>query len=218
MFRNLTYGIAVMLLASRAVTAANPWQKQLDESAVNLQAGHYAASSQIADHAIAEMVERIGAGEAENQVFATAVVHKALACAGRGDVDEALWYWYVAQEISPAVAKTDLSAFGAPGEYLVRHPLAQTDAARGTSIRVIKQVMPKFPGGASRFGIAGDLVVQIVVDKDGQPTLPRIVHPLPAPTLSYVALEALRRWRFEPATRNGEPVPAVFNLTVHYKL
>ena len=218
MFRNLTYGIAVLLLASSAATAPNAWQKEIDQSASNLQAGHYAASSQIIDRTIAQMVDRLGAGQSENELFATALVHKALASAGRGEVDDALWYWYVAQEISPAVAKTDLSVFGTPGDYLARHPLAQAEATTQLSAHAVKQVMPKFPAGASRFGIAGDLVVQIVIDKNGQPTLPRIVHPLPAPTLSYVALEALRRWRFEPATRNGEPVPAMFNLTVHYKL
>jgi TonB family protein len=218
MFRNLTYGIAVLLLASSAVTAPNAWQKEIDQSASNLQAGHYAASSQIIDRTIAEMVEKLGGGQSENQLFATALVHKALASAGRGEVDDALWYWYVAQEISPSVAKTDLLPFGAAGDYLSRHPLAEAEAASGSSARAVKQVVPKFPAGASRFGIAGDLVVQIVIDKNGQPTRPRIVHPLPAPTLSYVALEALRRWRFEPATRNGERVPAVFNLTVHYKL
>ena len=217
MFKQVTYGIAVMLLASSAVTASNPWQKPLEESASNIQAGHYAAASQIIDRAIAEMVERLGGGQADNQLFATALVQKALASAGRGDVDDALWYWYVAQEISPEAGKTDLSAFGAPGEYLARHPMTPDTSSAGAA-HVVKQVMPKFPQGASRFGIGGDLVVQIIIDPNGQPTRPHIVHPLPAPALSYVALEALRKWRFEPAKQNGQPVPAVFNLTVHYKL
>jgi TonB family protein len=170
---------------------------------------------------LSQMVEHLGAGGAENDILATALTQKALASAGLGNIDDALWYWYVAQEISPSAARSDLSAFGAPGEYLKRHPFSNSQrsiADGATPARIIKQVAPAFPSGASKFGVAGDLIVQIVIDKKGQATLPRIVHPLPAPTLSFVALEALKRWQFAPATRNGEPVPITFDLTVHYKL
>jgi TonB family protein len=207
-------------LAGSSMSAVNAgWQKQLEGSAFLIHTGHYAKAAEVVDQAIAEMVAKIGGNEADDRMFATALVHKALASAGVGNLDDALWYWYVAQEVSPAVAKMDLAPFGAPGEYLANHPFAQPDQPVFTTpVKVVKQVPPSFPRGASRFGIQGDLVVQIVVDRNGQPTLPHIVRSLPAPTLSYVALEALRHWRFEPATRNGAAVPAVFNLSVHYKL
>jgi TonB family protein len=195
------------------------WGKEMQRSAASLQAGKYAVSLKIADQLISNMVERLGEGD--DEMFATALVHKALANAGLGNVDDALWYWYIAQEISPNLAKSDLSAFGAPAEFLTRHPLSTADVAMGVGVApatVLEQVKPKFPAGASRFGIAGDLAVQVVIDGKGQPTLPKIVHALPAPTLSFVALEALRHWRFKPATHNGEPVSSVFNLKVHYKL
>ena len=213
MLRKITLVVAAVLVAiGVAAAGSNPWEKQIDESAANLQAGHYAASSKIIDRTISEMVERLGGGQFESQLFATALTHKALATAGQGEVDDALWYWYVAQQISPAIAKTDLSAFGAPGEYLSRHPLTPAETDTTNAPKVVKQVMPKFPAGASRFGIEGNLIVQVVVDENGQPKSPKIVHPLPAPTLSFVALEALHHWRFEPAK------PGVFNLTVRYKL
>ena len=212
MLRKIVILVAAVLVALGVVAAvSNPWEKQIEESAADLQAGHYAASQKIIDRAIGEMVERLGGGQFESQLFATALTHKALAAAGQGEVDDALWYWYVAQQISPTAATTDLSVFGAPGEYLSRHPLALNASGATSSVKVVKQVMPKFPAGASRFGIEGDLIVQVVVDASGQPKNPRIIHPLPAPTLSFVALEALHHWRFEP-------VPGVFNLTVRYKL
>lgn len=231
MFSNYKTGIrtcAVALLslaclgtASAITMPAETWRKDLNQSATTLQTGDYANSLKIADRVIADMVERLGSGAAENDVFATALAHKALASAGLGKINEALWYWYIAQEISPAVAKSDFSSFGAPGEFLKRHPFSSSDTPAGgaaSPARVLKQVLPKFPAGATRFGLAGDLVVQIIIDKNGQPTLPRIVRALPAPTLSFVALEALKHWQFEPAKRNGEPVSMPFDLTVHYKL
>jgi len=221
-YRTMVFALllSAFLGTASAATSSN-WQTEVNQSAATLRSGNYANSLKIADQILSAMVERLGAGGADDTMLATALTHKALANAGLGKINEALWYWYIAQEISPGVAKSDLSTFGAPGEFLKRHPFTDSDpspSGRVTPARIVKQVVPKFPAGASRFGIAGDLVVQVVIDKNGQPTLPRIVHALPAPTLSFVALEALKQWQFEPARQNGEPVPIVFDLTVHYKL
>jgi TonB family protein len=219
---HIKVGVLALLLAGFVGTAsASDWRSEVSQSAATLRSGNYANSLKIADQVLSALVERLGAGGADDATLATALTHKALANAGLGKINEALWYWYIAQEISPAIAKSDLSTFGAAGEFLKRHPLTEFDGSpsgRVTPARIVKQVVPKFPAGASKFGIGGDLVVQIVIDKNGQPTLPRIVHALPAPTLSFVALEALKHWQFEPARQNGEPVPIVFDLTVHYKL
>lgn len=221
----LAIAIAALLIAattsSAATLSADNWRGDVNQSAASLKAGYYANSLTIADRILANMVDRLGAGGADDEILATVLTHKALASAGLGKINDALWYWNIAQEIFPAVAKSDFSAFGAPGEFLKRHPFSSAEVTPKGSVtpaRVLKQVLPKFPAGASRFGIAGDLIVQIVVDKNGQPTLPQIVRALPAPTLSFVALEALKHWQFEPAKRNGEPIPATFDLTVHYKL
>ncbi|HXH94209.1 MAG TPA: energy transducer TonB [Thermoanaerobaculia bacterium] len=212
--------IAGLGTASASTLPAETWRKAVNENALNLKKGDYTASLAAADHVLSEMVKYLGAGSAEDEMLATVLTQKALAQAGQGNISEALWYWYIAQEISPAAAKSDLSAFGAPGEYLKRHPFAIADPNPGpgtTPAHVVKQVVPNFPSGASHFG-AGDLIVHIIIDKNGTATLPHIVHPLPAPTLSYVALEALRRWQFAPAKQNGQAVSFPFNLTVHYKL
>ena len=214
-FRFLAF--ALLLLLFVGAVSASPLT-DLNESAVSLRSANYAGSLKIVDHLLFMMVQGVGA---DNDLLGTALTHKALASAGLGKTDDALWYWYIAQEISPAAGKTDLSSFGAAGEFLKRHPFSNADTTPGgkvTPARVVKQVLPKFPPGASRFGIGGDLVVQIIIDKNGQPTLPRIIRALPAPTLSFVALAALKHWQFEPARRNGEAVPMSFDLTVHYKL
>jgi TonB family protein len=212
--------IACLGTASASTLPAETWRKAVNENAVNLKKGDYTNSLAAADHVLSEMVKYLGAGGSEDEMLATVLTQKALAQAGLGNISEALWYWNIAQEISPAAAKSDLSAFGAPGEYLKRHPFAIADPNPGpgtTPARVLKQVAPNFPSGASHFG-AGDLIVHIIIDKNGTATLPHIVHPLPAPTLSYVALEALRHWQFAPAKQNGQAVSFPFNLTVHYKL
>jgi TonB family protein len=209
--------LSFLCLAASAAASEN-WRGDINQSAALLHKSDYDGSLKIADKVVSEMVQKLGA---QDDLFAVALTHKALAHAGLGNINEALWYWYIAQEISPAGARTDLSEFGPAGEFLKRHPFSAAEMpVRGsvTPARVVKQVLPKFPPGASRFGIAGDLVVQIIIDRNGQPTLPRIVRALPAPTLSFVALEALRHWQFEPGRSNGQPISMPFDLTVHYKL
>src|SRR5258708_29942332 len=198
--------IACLGTASAGTLPAETWRNAVNQNASVLKKGDYTNSLAAADHVLSEMVKYLGAGGAEDEMLATVLIQKALAQAGLGNINEALWYWYIAQEISPAAAKSDLSGFGAPGEYLKRHPFAIAESNPGpgtTPARVLKQVVPNFPSGASHFG-AGDLIVHVIIDRNGSATLPHIVHPLPAPALSYVALEALKRWQFAPAKPNGE--------------
>ncbi len=39
-----------------------------------------------------------------------------------------------------------------------------------------------------------------------------------APDLDTAAMDAVRRWTFEPAKMDGKPVAVLFNLTVNFKL
>ena len=38
------------------------------------------------------------------------------------------------------------------------------------------------------------------------------------PEFSQNAIEAIRQWRYEPATANHQPVPAFFTIFVEFKL
>jgi protein TonB len=37
------------------------------------------------------------------------------------------------------------------------------------------------------------------------------------PSLRAAAVEALKQYRYEPATRNGQPVPAHVTVTIHFR-
>ncbi len=107
----------------------------------------------------------------------------------------------------------------------------ETDGEPGTSIstevsppRKRTSANPHFPV-AIRRAVAdhwaerwNDVIVQVIIDEQGRPTSPRIVRGGAHPVLLLSALEAMRQWRFDPATRDGEPVKAHYNLTIHYKL
>jgi TonB family protein len=205
------------------------WEQKIKQSSAALQHGDYKASLRIANRLIGEMEEMLGPGDSAAYVFGIVVTHKALANAGLGNRDDALWYWHTALALFPRLAEADLSMFGEAGKFLKEHP---PEVARNSSTsrpvelptpnvtapRVLKHVEPRYPAGAMTFDVSGILIVEVIIDKEGRVSSPRIRKALPAPTLSYAALDAVRQWRFEPGRIGGEPVDVLFNLTVNFKL
>jgi TonB family protein len=211
-----------------ANTTAQRWVDQLDTSSDLLKAGDYERSLKITTRLLREMVDGLGPGDGAMKVFGTALSHKALALAGLHREADALWYWHTVLTLYPAFAKSDVSMFGEAGAFLDRNreprkltALTGREKELGPELsppKLLKRVQPEFPYGARYFGVSGQLVVGVVITKEGTVAEPVVITALPAPTLSFVALEALRRWRFEPARKNGEAIDVQFNLTVNFKL
>jgi TonB family protein len=205
------------------------WHSKIARSTTALESGDYERSLTLSEGMVRQMIERLGPGNASTQAFGIVVMHKALALAGLGRRDDALWYWHIALGLYPDFAKYDLSAFGEAGKFLSENaePRKPTEYNRAdakpltpemTPPKLVKRVMPDFPRGAKAFAVEGRLVVEVEITTAGTITSPVIKNPLPAPTLSYVALEAVRRWRFEPATNRGQPIKVCFELAVNFNL
>jgi protein TonB len=107
-----------------------------------------------------------------------------------------------------------------PGEGL-RHPPEAPAAPGGsgnmTAPQVLKRVEFLYPLAAYELGVRGDLVLRVIITKEGTVASPHIVRPLSAPTLSFAALEGVKQWRFVPGRLNGQPVDVPFNLTISFK-
>jgi protein TonB len=80
--------------------------------------------------------------------------------------------------------------------------------------RKTRHVVPAYPELARRTGVGGSVVVECVIDVDGQVSQARVLrgHPL----LDGAALEAVRQWRYEPTRLNGVPVPVLLTVTVSF--
>ncbi|HEY0156087.1 MAG TPA: TonB family protein [Thermoanaerobaculia bacterium] len=226
--RTLAFLACLAVSVSARADVVAEWQKKIADSTKALESGEYKRSLGLAESVVRQMIERLGLGEASTKAFGVAVMHKAVALAGLGKHDDAIWYWQVASSLHPELAKRDLSAFGEAGKFLAENgeprkpPVAEAGdgkprTAELTPPKLLKHTLPTFPGGAHAMGAGGQLVVEVVITETGTVTSPVIEQPLSAPTLSYVALEAVRRWRFQPAKNQGEPVPVIFKLTVGFK-
>ena len=96
-----------------------------------------------------------------------------------------------------------------------------TGGGGGISARPIGgyQVKPRYPESARRRGIEGTVLLKMRITAQGRVEDVQVVRSAGYPDLDESAIEAVRRWRFEPARRNGEPVaeeavllPVVFQL------
>ncbi|MFC6841184.1 energy transducer TonB [Xanthomonas theicola] len=73
-------------------------------------------------------------------------------------------------------------------------------AASTQSLRPISTPAPRYPAEALRSGTAGEVLVEITVGTDGSVTNARVLRATPARIFDREALNATKRWRFEPVS------------------
>lgn len=76
---------------------------------------------------------------------------------------------------------------------------------------------PQYTEIARKARIQGVVIVQAIIDKQGNVTDVKILKPLPM-GLDKAAADAVEKWKFKPATLNGKPVDVYYNLTVNFTL
>lgn len=86
-----------------------------------------------------------------------------------------------------------------------------------TDIRVIHKVVPEYTMEALAAKVEGEVVFSLVVDVDGVPQDIKLLRAL-GKGLDEKAEEALRQWRFSPATNHGEPVPTKATIEMNFRL
>jgi TonB family protein len=80
--------------------------------------------------------------------------------------------------------------------------------------RLLSRVLPEYPLVAKQAGIQGDVVVKTTIDAKGNVVNMQVVSG-PA-MLRGPALTALRRWKYEPSTLNGQPTEVQMLVTIKF--
>ena len=81
--------------------------------------------------------------------------------------------------------------------------------------KLIKSVRAVVSPDALRDFETGNVVIDAVVGTEGEVYFISVLSG--PPSLRAAAVEAVKQYRYEPATRNGQPVPAHVNITIHFR-
>jgi len=100
-----------------------------------------------------------------------------------------------------------------------QQPVAKRIVRVGSNLKPPRQtysVQPEYPVLARQTHVSGTVVVNAVIDEDGNVVGARALsgHPLLIPA----ALKAVLQWKYEPTLLNGTPVAVEMEVTVHFNL
>ena len=83
--------------------------------------------------------------------------------------------------------------------------------------RLVREVKADYTEEARRRGLQGDVVLEIVIRRDGSVGDVTILDGLGS-GLDQRAVAAVRQWRFDPARRRGTPVDVIVEVAVEFTL
>jgi protein TonB len=82
--------------------------------------------------------------------------------------------------------------------------------------KLLVSVSPTYPSLAKSQHVSGDVKVDALIDANGKVTTMKIVS---GPTLLHQsAMDALRQWKYQPATLDGKTVPMHLTVTLQFRL
>jgi TonB family protein len=83
--------------------------------------------------------------------------------------------------------------------------------------KLLREIKAEYTDDARRRNVTGDVLLEIVVRRDGGVGTVRVLQGLGA-GLDEHAIEAVRQWRFDPARRKGNPVDVLVEVAVEFTL
>jgi protein TonB len=86
-----------------------------------------------------------------------------------------------------------------------------------SSPEVLSKVNPGYSEDARQNKISGDVLVYLEVDQDGLPQHVRVIRGV-GHGLDEKAVEAVKQYKFKPATKDGRPVKVAMNIKVNFQI
>ncbi|MGH7561311.1 MAG: TonB family protein [Gemmatimonadales bacterium] len=124
--------------------------------------------------------------------------------------------------VSPQIPPESMEAGIAPVEIAGEVPGGIPGGVAGAAepVRVLPrpldQVPPVYPPEARARGVSGIVILEVEVDSAGRPATIRVLRGIAE--LNSAAVEAVRRWQFQPGTLDGRPASMRRTVTVNFRL
>jgi periplasmic protein TonB len=80
--------------------------------------------------------------------------------------------------------------------------------------KMVSSVQPTYPDVARSQGVEGTVVMDALIDATGAVTDVKVTSgPV---VLRQAAMDALRRWKYQPARLNGQPTSVHMNVSISF--
>ncbi|WP_169725351.1 energy transducer TonB [Fundidesulfovibrio putealis] len=84
--------------------------------------------------------------------------------------------------------------------------------------KLIRHVEPDYPESARKRALSGKVMARFVVDESGLVHEPTVSSSDPPGVFDDSVIEAVRRWKFEPARHKGKAVKVVVTVPVKFDI
>jgi TonB family protein len=124
----------------------------------------------------------------------------------------------VQRDEAPARARGPASV-APPPRQIENWPAAEGALRVGGNVRPPRQtksVRPDFPREAQERRVGGVVVLEALIGPDGKVKDVRVVRS--SPLLDRAAMDAVRKWEYEPPLVDGTAVPVVMTITVSFSI
>lgn len=115
----------------------------------------------------------------------------------------------------PATPAAPDAAAPAPA---VAAPVAAAPVGESRDAVLVKSIPPQYPNAALRRRQEGWVQVEFTVTSSGSVANARVLDADPPRTFDRAALDAVQRWSFNPALRNGAAVEATIRRRIEFKM
>ena len=123
------------------------------------------------------------------------------------------------QQLNVEVQDTPPPEVDVPVDTTVAPPDATpNDAISDANLQVTRRVEPNYPPASRRAGEQGTAVFSVLVDASGHPQDVKVQSSSGFARLDQSAMEAIRRWMFNPAVRGSQNVAAWTSVRLKFLL
>lgn len=95
-------------------------------------------------------------------------------------------------------------------------PPAPTVNAATSDPLPVSSPPPRYPSDAMRRGESGDVLLRVQVGADGVPKAVEVVRSSHSRSLDRAAIDAVRKWRFQPARQGGQAVEGTVQVPISF--
>jgi TonB family protein len=152
----------------------------------------------------------------EQQQLAFAFLERTRTALAAGDLDTARAFLGRVDSLVPNMAAT--KALQGQLATAQQQRAFNTSIVQAATLKRVREVPPVYPREAERQGLRGWVDVEFTIARDGTTQDVLVRSSEPQRTFDQAAVDAVKRWRFEPVVHDGAAVPQRAAMRIRFEL